>query len=210
MVPIAHQKQDRSRCDHWSWSAKDYWQVCDCWHSKWSITLTWERLVAQTETWLAWITLLGHNSVHKVDELSLQKQFPNVFKRELGLNFTRGWTVIELEEGTQAQVLQELSNSLYTLRASWTDYSNTNSWGELEPVDQSNWNTPVMVVTKRDRKFTSVLVLRWQWILISTYRPTHYPYLMKTTLANGARKSFTKLDLAHAYKQMKVAVDSQK
>ena len=29
-------------------------------------------------------------------------------------------------------------------------------------------------------------------------------------LANGARKSFTKLDLAHAYKQMKVAVDSQK
>ena len=33
---------------------------------------------------------MGHNSVHKVDEMSLQKQFPNVFKRELGLNFTRG------------------------------------------------------------------------------------------------------------------------
>ena len=46
-------------------------------------------------------------------------------------------------------------------------------------------------------------------LYIQTY-PLPTPDEVFSKLANGARKSFTKLDLTHPYKQMKVVVDSQK
>ena len=48
---------------------------------------------------LDWPALLGHHSVHKVDEMSLKKEFCDVFKRELGL-LQGVEAVIELKEGT--------------------------------------------------------------------------------------------------------------
>ena len=41
---------------------------------------------------LDWPRLLGHNSVHKVDEMSLRKEFPDVFRKELHGPFTRSWS----------------------------------------------------------------------------------------------------------------------
>ena len=49
---------------------------------------------------LDWPALLGHHSVHKVDEMSLKKEFCDVFKKELGL-LQGVEAVIELKEGTK-------------------------------------------------------------------------------------------------------------
>ena len=51
---------------------------------------------------LDWPRLLGQNSIHKVDEMSLRKKFPDVFRKELGL-LQRVKAVIELEEGSKAR-----------------------------------------------------------------------------------------------------------
>ena len=64
------------------------------------IAITGKRLVSQAE--IDWPRLLGHNSIHKVDEMSLRKEFPDVFRKELGL--LQGIeAVIELKEGSKAR-----------------------------------------------------------------------------------------------------------
>ena len=65
---------------------------------------------------LDWPRLLGYNSVHKVDEMSLRKEFPDVFRKELGL-LQGVEAVIELKEGSKARFCKS-SNSFCTSRAS--------------------------------------------------------------------------------------------
>jgi len=74
--------------------------------------------------------------------------------------------------------------------------------GELEAVDRSEWVAPVVVVTKKDGgiricadfKMTINPHLHMQTFLLPTADEIY------STLANG--ESFSKLDLARAYKQM--------
>ena len=81
--------------------------------------------------------------------------------------------------------------------------------GELQPVEQSEWAAPIVVVKKKDGgiricadfKMTINPYLRHKTFPLPT------PEEIFATLANG--ESFTKLDLARAYKQMEVAYDSQ-
>ncbi|KAL5493850.1 hypothetical protein EMCRGX_G015084 [Ephydatia muelleri] len=81
--------------------------------------------------------------------------------------------------------------------------------GELQPVEQSEWAAPIVVVKKKDGgiricadfKMTINPYLRHKTFPLPT------PEEIFATLANG--ESFTKLDLARAYKQMEVASDSQ-
>ena len=48
------------------------------------------------------VRLLGHNSIHEVDEMSPKKEYPDVFRKELGL--LQGIeAVIELKEGSKAR-----------------------------------------------------------------------------------------------------------
>ena len=75
--------------------------------------------------------------------------------------------------------------------------------GELLPVDQSDWATPIVVVTKKDGKLcicADFKVTINPYLKIPTY-PLPTPDEVFAALANG--ESFTKLDLSRAYKQMK-------
>ena len=80
--------------------------------------------------------------------MSLRKEFPDVFRKELGL-LQGVEAVIELEKGSkvrfckspipfalQEQVEQAIQKQILD--------------GELEPVDLSEWASPIIVVTKRD------------------------------------------------------------
>ena len=78
--------------------------------------------------------------------------------------------------------------------------------GELIPVETSEWAAPIVVMHKQDGnigdfKLTVNSIICPQVYLLST------PEEVFSTLANG--ESFSKLDLAQAYKQMKVIEDSQ-
>ena len=81
--------------------------------------------------------------------------------------------------------------------------------GELIPVDKSDWATPIVVVRKKDggiRICGDFKVLINPVIKAQVY-PLPTPEEMFSALANG--KSYTKLDLARAYKQMKVQKEWQ-
>ena len=81
--------------------------------------------------------------------------------------------------------------------------------GELIPVDKSDWATPIVVVRKKDGgiricgdfKVSINPVIKAQVYALPT------PEEMFSALANG--ESYTKLDLARAYKQMKVQKECQ-
>ena len=81
--------------------------------------------------------------------------------------------------------------------------------GELIPVDRSDWATPIVVVRKKDggiRICGDFKVSINPFIKQQVY-PLPTLEEMFSTLANG--ESYTKLDLARAYKQMKVQKEYQ-
>ena len=81
--------------------------------------------------------------------------------------------------------------------------------GELIPVNKSEWAAPIVVVRKPDgglRICGDFKVSINPFLHPQTY-PLPTPEEIFSTLANG--ESYTKLDLARAYKQMKVKEDCQ-
>ena len=81
--------------------------------------------------------------------------------------------------------------------------------GELIPVETSEWAAPIVVVHKRDGdiRICGDFKLTVNPVICPQVYPLPTPEEMFSTLANG--ESFSKLDLARAYKQMKVTEDSQ-
>ena len=148
---------------------------------------------------LDWPRLLGHSSVHKVDEMSLRKEFPDVFRKELGL-LQGVEAVIELKEGSKARFCKGRPISFALREQVEQDIQNQVSEGELEPVDLSEWAAPIVVVTKKDggiRICADFKMTVNPHLYIQTY-PLPTPDEVFSTLANG--ESFTKLDLACAHK----------
>ena len=81
--------------------------------------------------------------------------------------------------------------------------------GELIPVEQSEWATPIAVVHKRDRGLCvcgDFKVTINPVICLQIY-PLPTPEELFSALAN--EESYSKLDLSRAYKQMKVEKSSQ-
>ena len=81
--------------------------------------------------------------------------------------------------------------------------------GELIPVDKSDWATPIVVVRKKDGgiRICGDFKVSINPVLKQQVYPLPTPEEMFSTLANG--ESYTKLDLARAYKQMKVQKEHQ-
>ena len=81
--------------------------------------------------------------------------------------------------------------------------------GELVPVAKSEWAAPIVVVHKKDG---GIRICGDFKVSINPYLHSHVyplptPQEMFSTLANG--ESYTKLDLARAYKQMRVKSECQ-
>ena len=81
--------------------------------------------------------------------------------------------------------------------------------GELIPVETSEWAAPIVVVHKRDGdiRICGDFKLTVNPVICPQVYPLPTPEEIFSTLANG--ESFFKLDLARAYKQMRVKESSQ-
>ena len=81
--------------------------------------------------------------------------------------------------------------------------------GELVPVDRSDWATPIVVVHKKDGgiRICGDFKVSINLVLQSQTYPLPTPEEMFSALTNG--ESYIKLDLARAYKQMKVKEECQ-
>ena len=160
---------------------------------------------------LDWTRLFStmHPKAIKVVNVDLIKEeFPDVFKEELGM--LKGIEAeIELQQGVLPRFCKPRpipfslrSQVEQTLQQQVAD-------GELVPVDQSDWATAIVVVTRKDGKLricADFKVTINPHLKLPTY-PLPTPDEVFAALANG--ESFTKLDLSHAYKQMKVAAGSK-
>ena len=147
-------------------------------------------------------------SINALNIDSIKEEFPDVFKEELGM--LKG---IEAEIELQQRVSPKFCKSRpipFSLRSQVEQTLQQQvADGELVPVDQSDWATPIVVVTRKDGKLricTDFKVTINPHLKIPTY-PLPTPDEVFAALANG--ESFMKLDLSRAYKQMKVEAESQ-
>lgn len=81
--------------------------------------------------------------------------------------------------------------------------------GELVPVERSEWAAPIVVVHKKDGgiRICGDFKVSINPVICSQVYPLPTPEEMFSMLANG--ESYTKLDLARAYKQMAVKKECQ-
>ena len=124
---------------------------------------------------------------------SIKEEFPDVFKEELGM--LKG---IEAEIELQQVVSPNFCKSRpipFSLRSQVEQTLQQQvADGELVAVDQSDWATPIVVVTKKDGKLcicADFKVTINSHLKIPTY-PLPTPDEVFAALANG--ESFTKLD----------------
>ena len=162
------------------------------------LQLDWSELLKTVKT----------KAVHKLEVQSIKQEFADVFKEELGL--LNGLEAeIELKEGTSPKFCKARPIP-FTLRTQVEETLRQQiADGELQPVDKSEWATPIVVVTKKDGKLricADFKVTINPHLKVPTY-PLPTPDEVFATLANG--ESFTKLDLSRAYKQMRVSAKSQ-
>ena len=163
--------------------------------------------------WLAkirlnWSELLDMSrSVHKVGIQSVKEEFADVFKEELGLLV--GKAVIELKEGTSSKFCKSRPIPIALHSQVEEELQKQVADGKLQPVDQSEWATPIVIVTKKDGKLRicpKFKVTVNPHLKVPTY-PLPTPDEVFAMLANG--ESFSKLVLSRAYKQMKISAQSQ-
>ena len=157
---------------------------------------------------LDWPKLLQYRSLHQVQDKTLQEDFPSVFKEELGL-LVGMEAEIELKEGAKPKFCKSRPIP-FALREKVEEAIRQQvADEELEPVDHSMWAAPIVVVTKKNGDIRICADFKMTvnpQLCIQTF-PLPTPDEIFSVLANG--ESFSKIDLARAYKQMRVAKGSQ-
>ena len=133
----------------------------------------------------------------------------NVFKEELG--HIKGAPVSLHVDSNQQPRFFKVRPVPYALRTKVeTELSRLQGQGVIEPVSFSDWAAPIVPVVKGDGtiricgdyKLTVNAVAK-----TNSYPPPRIEDIF-ASLSNG--KTFTKLDLAHAYQQIPVAEDAKK
>ena len=157
---------------------------------------------------LDWPKLLKYRSLHQVQHKTLQEDFPSVFKEELGLLLGME-ADIELKEGAKPKFCKSRPVP-FALREKVEEAIRQQvADGELEPVDHSLWSASIVIVTKKNgdiRICADFKITVNPQLCVQTFPlPTSNEII--SVLANG--ESFSKIDLARAYKQMRVAKGSQ-
>ena len=145
--------------------------------------------------------------VQTVQSTKWLQEFPNVTKGGLGL--LKGITArMEVENNVRPKFCKSRPVPFprdqveKVLKQQVTD-------GELQPVEHSEWATPIVTVNKKDGgiRICADFKMTINPYLRSTTFPLPTPDEVFSTLAGG--ESFSTLDLARAYKQMEVETDSQ-
>ena len=87
--------------------------------------------------------------MRQLDSITLKREFPDVFKEELGL--LQGIeAVIDLKESSKPRFCKShpFPFALHE-QVEQAIYKHVSD-GELEPVDRSEWAAPIVVATKKD------------------------------------------------------------
>ena len=153
---------------------------------------------------LDWPKLLQYRSLHQVQHKTLQEDFPSVFKEELGLLLGME-ADIELKEGANPKFCKSRPVPFALREKVEEAILQQIADGELEPVDHSLWAAPIVIVTKKNgdiRICADFKVTVNPQLCVQTF-PLPTPDEIFSVLANS--ESFSKIDLARAYKQMRVA-----
>ena len=142
--------------------------------------------------------------VNLVLEESLLKDFADVFKEELGL--------IEVKITVDPAATPKFHCHrpvVFALKEKVKLLLNAQVSEELIPVEQSEWVAPIVVVNKKDRgiRICGDFKVSIDPVVCSQVHPLPTPEEMFSTLANG--ESYSKLDLANAYKLMRASDCSQ-
>ena len=150
----------------------------------------------------------GDPRVHTLHSATWINEFPAVTKEGLGL--LRGIKAdVELEEGAEARFCR-CRPVPFALRDQVGEAIQKQvEDGELESVDQSDWAAPIVEVKKKDggiRICADFKTTINPHLRTKTF-PLPTPDEVFSTLAHG--ESFSKLDLARAYKQMEVEESSR-
>ena len=165
-----------------------------------NLRLDWPKLISYEKK--------GDPRVHTLHAADWINKYPEVTKS--GLGRLKGLKAeVKLKAGAKPQFCRSRPVP-FALRekveeALWKQVEE----GELEQVDRSDWAAPIVVVKKKDGEIR----------ICADFKRTINPHLQEktfplptpdevfSTLANG--ESFSKLDLARAYKQMEVEESSQ-
>ena len=158
-----------------------------------------------------WPNLFGEQVVKQVEEEKLYKKYEKLFKDELGE--VKGYEAeIYVKEGTKPR-FWKCRKIPYNIRQEVNDLIDEQvRTGELTPIDSSEWAAPIVVIKQGDGEAKKLRIC-------GDFKVTINPHVIKqtyplptaesifSTLANG--ESFSILDLAKAYKQMKVKAECQ-
>ena len=165
-----------------------------------NLRLDWPKLISYEKK--------GDPRVHTLHAADWINKYPEVTKS--GLGRLKGLKAeVKLKAGAKPQFCRSRPVP-FALRekveeALWKQVEE----GELEQVDRSDWAAPIVVVKKKDGEIR----------ICTDFKRTINPHLQEktfplptpdevfSTLANG--ESFSKLDLARAYKQIEVEESSQ-
>ena len=164
------------------------------------LRLNWPRMLTPPD--------VGDPRVHTLLTAGWINEFPEVMGN--GLGRLKGiMASIELKEGAHPKFCKHRPIP-FALRAQVEEAIRQQvEDGELKPVEQSEWAAPIVVIRKNDGSIR----------VCADFKVTINPYLCQktfplptadevfSTLAGG--ESFTKLDLACAFKQMEVAKESR-
>ena len=151
--------------------------------------------------------------MHQVDQQlseldSFLIEYADIFKRELGL--LRDIEATVTVQQSAAPRFHKYQPVPFALKEKVEEALQSQvAEGELIPVEQSEWAAPIVVVHKKDGgiRICGDFKVSINPVIDSHIYPLPTPEEMFSTLANG--ESYTKLDLARAYKQMAVKKECQ-
>ena len=156
---------------------------------------------------LDWKLLQSLHSVNKVDDQlqSLLENHAEVFRDELG---SLRDIKVTLQISPDAQPCYHRPRPIpYALRSRVEDeLTRLEEDGVIEPVAHSDWDAPIVPVVKRDGAIRDFKVTVNKVAKRDMYPLPKVEDLL-STLAGG--KSFSKLDLSHAYQQLHLSEESK-
>lgn len=148
------------------------------------------------------------NSIHQSETNELLAEYSDVFSEELGL--LRGFeATISVDESATPR-FHKYRPVPFAIKGKVEETLRSQvAEGELVPVESSEWASPIVVVHKRDGgiRICGDFKVSINPVICQQVYPLPTPEEMFSMLANG--ESYTKLDLARAYKQMVVKKECQ-